>query len=489
MLFKSKRPTLLLWVTLISILGSFTTNITIYIVSKDSLSESIANRELPIVSDNLYSEINRDLVRPILISSQMAENTFLVDWILAGETDLDALKRYLSEIKTKEKAIASFFISEKTRKYYYPDGVFKTISPDNSTDTWYFRAREISEPYGINVDPDEANKNTITVFVNYRILDQKGNFLGITGVGLSLNSIDSLIKLYESQYHRKIYFVDKDGFPALNGAKPNVKNISIREKEGIKGIANQILSGSTNPIRLVYELDQTNIQVNSRYISELKAYLVVEQSESEALQILNRTLGINLALSTFSTLFVLGITLVTVNRYQNQLENLASTDALTGLGNRLTVKAQFNQFVENSKKYNQPFSVILFDIDFFKRINDTHGHLIGDQVIVLVSNLAKIQTRNSDRIFRWGGEEFLVLLNNCRLKDGLAIAEKIRTAISTEILKLSGNLEISITVSLGVGEMRSEEDATNFLTRVDQALYLAKNNGRNRTESGNGLTL
>jgi diguanylate cyclase (GGDEF)-like protein len=483
MFFKSNRIRLLCWLALILISGSFATNITSYIVSRDSLRESIVDRELPITSDSLYSEIQHDLVRPIFISSQMAQNSLLRDWILGGEKDLDSLKRYLKEIKTKEKAIASFYISDKTRKYYYPEGILKIVSASDPSDQWYFRARKISEPYEINIDPDAANKNTITVFVNYRMLDDKGTFLGITGVGLSLKSVDLLVKRYEAQYKRKVYFVDKDGFPTLNGKISNKNNTSIREKSGIKNIAEEILTMSSNPVRSVYQFGDTNIQVNSRYVKELKAYLVVEQSEGNAFSSLNRILRINLGLSTLSTLLVLGITLATVNRYQQQLEKLASTDGLTGLDNRFTIEVQIEKSIENFNRIHQPFTLILLDIDVFKKINDSYGHLVGDKAIKIVSSVASQQIRNTDRISRWGGEEFLVVLNNCTLRDGVLVAEKIRNAIASAPLRLNHHQEIFMTVSLGVGQIQPKEDATGFLGRVDQALYAAKKNGRNRTES------
>jgi diguanylate cyclase (GGDEF)-like protein len=483
MFLKSNRIALLCWLALILISGSFVTNITSYIVSRDSLRESIVDRELPITSDSLYSEIQKDLVRPIFISSQMAQNTLLRDWILDGEKDLGSLKRYLSEIKIKEKAISSFYISEKTRKYYYPNGVLKMISASDPSDQWYFRAKKISEPYEINIDADAANKNTITVFVNYRMIDGKGTFLGIVGVGLSLKSVDLLVEHYEAQYKRKVYFINKDGFSTLNGEISNKDNISIKEKAGIKDIAEEILTMSSNPVRSVYHLGDTNIQVNSRYVKELKAYLVVEQSERDALTPLNRVLSINLGLSTLLTLLVLAITLATVNRYQQQLEKLASTDGLTGLENRFTIEVQLEKSIESFKRIHQPFTIILLDIDVFKKINDSYGHLVGDKAIKIVSNVASQQIRNTDRISRWGGEEFLVLLNNCNLRDGVLIAEKIRTAIASEPLRLDSHQEIFMTVSLGVGQIQPKEDATSFLGRVDQALYAAKNNGRNRTES------
>ena len=111
------RTRLLLLLALILIVGFLATSVGSYLTSRNAIRANIVDRELPLASDNVYTEIQKDLLRPISISAQMANNTFLRDWVLAGEGDMAPLVRYLSEVKREYKSIAAFYISERTRKY------------------------------------------------------------------------------------------------------------------------------------------------------------------------------------------------------------------------------------------------------------------------------------------------------------------------------------------------------------------------------------
>lgn len=460
---------------------SFASALINYQLSCDVLRKRLVELELPVTSDSLYSEIQKDLVRPVFIARQMAHNTLLRDWTLSGEQDVASITRYLSEIKEKENAHTSFFVSEKTNRYYYSNGILKEISSSDIADRWYFRIRDASEPYEINVDLDATNKNTHTVFVNYQTRDYQNNLLGITGIGLSLENVNDRVKAYEDRYKRRIFFVDGDGYPTLN-QRSEESQTSIRKQPGIQTVANKILTQSTIPVKSTYQLNEANVQVHSRYIKELQAYLLVEQNERVALAPLQRILVINLGVTLLATFLVGGLIWLIVNQNQKQLKKIASTDVLTGLENRLSITPTFDRLIESYEKNQVPFVTILLDIDHFKKVNDEHGHPVGDKVISFVTRLAKQHVRASDYMFRWGGEEFLIALNDCDLENGKKTAEKIRDAIQENTLQVSEQLGISVTASLGVAQIQDSEDFDSLIARADKALYAAKGNGRNRTE-------
>ena len=481
---KKNRVALLCWLTLILLLGSFATSIAIHNVASNSLRKSIVERELPITSDSLYSEIQHDLVLPVFICGQMASNTLLHDWALAGEEELDAITRYLDEVKSKQNSLTSFFVSDATKNYYSADGLFKTVSPTDEADQWYYRVKDLQQPYEINVDYDATHNNMMTVFVNYRIVDTEGNFLGVTGIGLSLDSVTELVQHYQKRYKRRIYFVDSEGYETLNGLSKdqNANSISIHNQIGIKEIAKRILAGGKESLSSVYERNGTSMQVNSRYIEKLRAFLVVEQSADEALAPLNRFLRVSLILSAISSLLVLGIILLTADRHHKQVEKIASIDVLTGLENRLRLTARLKSLADSHRTNGEDFSIIIFDIDHFKGINDKHGHLAGDHVLKRIAQCARQQIRTSDSIYRWGGEEFLVLLERCQVFDALKLAEKIRRSIETLEIQITNDVRLLATVSLGVGQSELGETTDELLERVDSAVYVAKQNGRNQTE-------
>jgi diguanylate cyclase (GGDEF)-like protein len=161
------------------------------------------------------------------------------------------------------------------------------------------------------------------------------------------------------------------------------------------------------------------------------------------------------------------------------LERVAFLDALTGLPNRRRMYDTIVQHLELARRYNTPFCVALLDIDHFKRINDTFGHLKGDEVLQKVAGVLRADFRSVDQLGRWGGEEFLLVLPQTNLKEGVAAVERSRQAVEVQV-RLEGQ---SVTLSCGVAHYLPGDDITTFLQRSDDALYRAKKQGRNRVVS------
>lgn len=160
----------------------------------------------------------------------------------------------------------------------------------------------------------------------------------------------------------------------------------------------------------------------------------------------------------------------------HSLELASSTDHLTGAWNRAHFDRLINAELERSVNLHHPLSLVLLDIDHFKRINDQHGHLAGDFVLREVVHVIRAQLRRSDELFRWGGEEFAVLPGGCGYRAAERSAEKIRAAIERHAFSCAGR----VTVSAGVAEFRTGETPPAWFHRLDQALYAAKSGGRNR---------
>src|SRR4051794_1278028 len=146
-------------VSLLLVLGFAAIAVTNYSSSRSEVRESIVESALPLTSDNIYSEIQKDLLRPVLISSLMAGDTVFHDWVNGGEREAGQMTQYLREINRRYGTVTSFFVSERTRTYYQAEGVLKKVDPSDARDEWYFRVSKMSSPYEINVDPDAANKD------------------------------------------------------------------------------------------------------------------------------------------------------------------------------------------------------------------------------------------------------------------------------------------------------------------------------------------
>ncbi len=166
-------------------------------------------------------------------------------------------------------------------------------------------------------------------------------------------------------------------------------------------------------------------------------------------------------------------------RYREVWENIARTDSLTGVLNRVAFEEAFLREVERAKRYGNSLSLILFDIDNFKKINDEHGHLSGDRVLRRVASIVSSSLREADFFARWGGEEFIVLLPDTDLGKAISVAEKLRRRIESS--RFGDNLRV--TASFGVAQLSSEDDRTSLLLKADKALYRAKMEGKNRVNS------
>jgi diguanylate cyclase (GGDEF)-like protein len=167
---------------------------------------------------------------------------------------------------------------------------------------------------------------------------------------------------------------------------------------------------------------------------------------------------------------------VTLKLQRDKLQDMAMHDQLTGLYNRYFLLADASHKVSKSKRHNYDLSVLMMDIDHFKVINDTHGHSVGDYVLKEVADCLSAEKRIEDVLARFGGEEFVLLLDHCKLAEAEIKADKLRAAI--EDLEPGG---LRITVSIGVAQLNAEEkDFTAPLKRADDALYEAKEQGRNR---------
>lgn len=165
---------------------------------------------------------------------------------------------------------------------------------------------------------------------------------------------------------------------------------------------------------------------------------------------------------------------------QNNLElnRLATKDPLTGAYNRRIFENFFKVLAHKNQQFNTPFSIIMLDIDYFKQINDTFGHNVGDQVLFKMTMAIKETIRNIDVVIRWGGEEFIIIVVNKNLDYAKKIAQKIQKAIRL----FNFGIPKSITVSMGICEYLKGQTIEQSVENVDKALLKAKSKGRNRTE-------
>lgn len=171
-----------------------------------------------------------------------------------------------------------------------------------------------------------------------------------------------------------------------------------------------------------------------------------------------------------------------VGTKEQHLIKLTLRDALTGVYNVRFFRERLQEEVHAAQRTGAPLTLVSFDLDHFKKVNDTYGHSVGDEVLTAVCQAADKVVRKYEVLARVGGEEFSVLMPQCSTEHGAKIAERLRQKISAVKLDLDGEQMVSVTVSLGVAGFVENDDAKSLYDRADQALYLAKERGRNRVE-------
>ncbi len=163
-----------------------------------------------------------------------------------------------------------------------------------------------------------------------------------------------------------------------------------------------------------------------------------------------------------------------------EMEKLAITDALTGLYNSRQFFHQIKQEIKRYDRYSRSLSLLILDIDFFKKYNDTWGHLEGDKVLMGIGRIIRSCMRSMDTAYRYGGEEFAVILPETGLKKACVVGARIKDNIAQEIFTPEPGVSRSVTVSIGASELREGENVKDFMKRTDKALYKSKIRDRNK---------
>ncbi|RXJ54591.1 sensor domain-containing diguanylate cyclase [Candidatus Marinarcus aquaticus] len=461
-------------VTFLLISFSIGSSILNYMKALEETQTQLKERSLPLSIDNIYTEVQKNLIEPTLVSSMMANDTFLKDWLLLEETDVDKITKYLETIKNKYNMFTTFLVSEKTGNYYTYTGLLEKIEKENSNNSWYYKFKAIQEPYEINLDFNKFMGDSLIMFVNYKIFDEKYHYLGATGIGIKISYINDMLKHFRVKYKFKVYFVDKNGNVVLSENNNTLK--SLNDIEGLKAYKDDILVENSNVIE--YMEKNRHYVLNTKYIKELNLHLIVEAKVENFTAEVEKTFYLNLIISLGVTSLIIFIILVTIKEYNRKLERLAAFDSLTKLPNRRNFNQYFEKALRLFARDNTPRSVVFFDIDNFKLINDNYGHLVGDRVLKRIATILNMQIRSSDMVSRWGGEEFLVLLNDSQLEDSVEIAQKIRISFENDI-ELNDLIKGGVTASFGVTTFKEGDTIEKIVARADKALYEAKRSGKN----------
>nr|WP_321267020.1 sensor domain-containing diguanylate cyclase [uncultured Sulfurimonas sp.] len=468
--------TIIIVVTILLFALSIAIAITNYEISLKTANIKLKTQSLPLSTDNIYTEIQQHIIKPYLISSMMANDTFVKDWLNSEEKDREKIVKYLNNIKNEYEILTAFLVSQKTKNYYTQNGFLEKIDKAKKSNQWYFKFEKKSQDHEINPDYNDNIANSLIMFINFKIYDNAHNFLGVTGLAIEISYVDEMLRMFKKNYHLDVFFLNKDGDILLTKqGSTNPKHID--EMLELKKYKNSIISNTTNIFE--YKEKGEDYFVKTKYIKELDSYLVVKANLKDFTTESTKVFYFNLVISLLFSLIFAFIIMLILRNYHKKLERLAEFDTLTQLPNRLNFTKQFNHFLALHKRDKRPISLAFMDIDNFKSINDKLGHNVGDEVLVQCGKILQNNIRKTDLLARWGGEEFIVAFIDTDINNAHTITQKIRKSIEeNETLKkiVSGG----VSASFGLSVSSEFDTIESIVSRADKAMYEAKQNGKNR---------
>jgi len=358
--------------------------------------------------------------------------------------------------------------------YYLSDNRFLYTIPYHSISTYHINEDIYKKEYWIKASPDNnpekrlvmtnlykdsAGKGYVTTFSEPVYVS--GKFRGVVGIDIALDSFDTILLM--NPLYGDSYLLDEDNLVFASDTKDEqgtqlelpdfnlTLNSLYRGRDGYNYIKNNVL---TDEMVLVHRMKRS------------EQYWIALFSSVRELILLFSSLIMAYMIYYFRILIF-------------RTGALANTDPLTKLLNRRAMENAVTPLINLKNRYDQKMCFLLADIDFFKRVNDTYGHAVGDEVLVSITDVLISCLRNSDLISRHGGEEFLIVLPQTDLENAFLLAERIRSSIENT---RTGENEVAVSASIGCIELQKGEDYSSAISRADKLLYKAKKGGRNRIE-------
>ncbi len=471
--FIYSRGLIILLIAALSIINLFVINFIIYSSMKNIIKDSVLKNELELSNNLIHQTINQELQPLIIISKTLSNDFFIIDYLKEETKDKEFMVGYLTSLKEINNFTTCFLVDDNDQLYYNMNGIFE-ISNNMEDAKWYYDFLESDDIIDININVINNNNNLVTIFINCKIYDTNDTFLGVTGVGIELNSIPYILNQYENDYNRDLYFIHYNGDIIAQSSNSNHTISNIYEFENID--KENFIPFKDESSFLEFKNEDNINFLNSNYLEDFDWWIISIQKESYALKNVEQVLIFTIIIHTVAIILTLIICALIIKILQNRMKKLATIDVLTELNNRNSFENSLNQAIYIKRKRNEDSFVLLIDIDKFKLINDMFGHLVGDEVLIRVSNLLKAVIAKTDSLFRWGGDEFVVISYNCTKYEIIELTRKI----FNDLLDLGfyiADEKYNFTLSIGISEVRSNDTLDTIFKRADDALYLVKMEG------------
>ncbi|MEF9974910.1 MAG: diguanylate cyclase [Clostridia bacterium] len=394
-----------------------------------------------LTSENIYVNINNLMDRPINVSISMAHDTFLRDFIAQEtlgalpEDSVQTMTEYLAAYQQKYAFDSVFFVSTKTGDYYhYRNGIDRVMTLGDPEDEWYYDFLASPNDCSLNVDNDETTDDIITIFVNCKLYDERGNILGVVGVGLRTPYIQGFLKENEAKYGFHAYLIDVDGNIQLSSGLTEFGNVNLFSDPIFHAMSSAIRTKPTQSDKRWYHSRETDGYIITKYVPNLNWYLVVENNVKSFQSKLFLQLGIDLVFLLLVVSMVIFITSRVIKKYDRKLISLAETDQLTGIRNRTSYEREITNRARKLTPH-QNFGIGICDLNELKAVNDLCGHQAGDTYLATISAML-CRAFPQSTVFRIGGDEFALIFEdlseeavlNCWKDFSQALCERQKSA-------------------------------------------------------------
>ncbi len=474
------RPNrLILSIGVFLVVGLALTGLVDYYTTWRCFQTQLDKEILPLTGEAITAQVEQTLLSMVSRSEALALDTFFEKQIAAGEQHPEEISRHLRSWQQNNGTLALSFVSATSHRHYTHGGEPDSVQPKEPADDWFFRIRALPDAYEIETGVRPEGQKTPTIIISHKVHGQDGTYIGAVRCTFPVTSIQEILESQTRRFGTTVFFVNGQGRVVLSGSPKMPPFHFVRDIEPIHAVLNSPLP---EPQSLHYVLNHRRIALHARLIPELNWFLFIEKPVRGYVLALWPGFLLTGVIFLGTGVLICGICAFFISSYQTKLDSMATTDELTQLTNRHAFEPVFEHALRESDRNHLPLSIALFDVDHFKELNDLHGHLAGNAVLISVAESISQEVRGTDCLCRWGGEEFLLLLKGSNLQSGYALVDKIRQDIQ-ETTIIYENTPIHVQVSIGIVEKQKEEDMEWLIQRIDQALYLAKNKGRNRVET------
>lgn len=414
----------------------------------------------------VFSLVNEELLKPLHIAKTIGKAGYFDDLLNQEQLQQENVVELLNKLEQTFQ-LTFFVASEKQRKQFLSDG--RAIDLIEGKVFWYFEAKQNNR----DLFADLGQVGDVHLYFDIKVYNEEEAFLGIVGVGKSLEAFIDRFAEYKQRYGYDFLFINENNeiiltslsdFVVTGAHIPTLDSLPWYQKLAVdqRDLNNRLITENDEDF-LISEINIDELDWKLLLLIPLEA----RQAQITKSFVNNTVIAISLVLLFFAMMFWI------MMYYKHHLEKTIDIDPLSQLPNRTMVQRRYKQLA----RQNSDVAVIMVDVDRFKSINDSYGHNTGDMVIKQVSQILSEEIRRQDLVGRWGGEEFIILVPTASDEVARNIAERARQRLEQESY---GPEALKVTASFGLTFGHSNLPLSDLVAFADAALYQAKRQGRNQ---------